>query len=88
MADAGKKTVSVSWLVPGKEPELIESFQSVLETLPASWRKTTAPAACGEARNRGGKRNPVRDRKRAYDYRRFLKRFTVTREEMELISTV
>lgn len=30
------------------------------------------------------KRNPVRDRKRAYDYRRFLKRFTITREEMEL----
>ena len=37
-----EKKSPVSWLVPEKETELIESFQPV-------W-KTTAPAACGEAR--------------------------------------
>ena len=35
--------------------------------------------------NRGGKKETLSGiEKRAYDYRRFLKRFTVTREEMEL----
>ncbi len=84
----------VSWLMPEKEKSLrfhgwcreksrnLSSLFNQSETCcPQVGGKTTAPAGLRRGRNRGGKRNPVRDRKRAYDYRRFLKRFTITREE-------
>ena len=68
-----------------KSRNLSSLFNQSGNVLPASWRKTTAPAACGEARTAVEKKETLSGiEKRAYDYRRFLKRFTVTREEMEL----
>ena len=86
MADAGKrKTVSGSWLVPGKEPELIESFQSVWKRASRKLAENYGTGGLRRGQNCGGKKETLSGiEKRAYDYRRFLKRFTVTREEMEL----
>ena len=84
-ADAGKEKQSpVSWLVPGKEPELIESFQSVWKRASRKLAENYGTGACGEARTVVEKKKPVRDRKKSVRLPRFLKRFTVTREEMEL----
>ena len=68
----------VSWLMPEKEKSLqfhglcrkkrrnlSSLFNQSGNVLPVSWRKTTAPAACGEARTAVEKRNSVRDRKKS-----------------------
>ena len=66
MADAGKRKQSpVSWLVPGKEPELIESFQSVWKRASRKLAENYGTGGLLRGQNRGGKkRNPVRDRKK------------------------
>ena len=75
----------VSWLMPGKEPELIESFQPVWKRAARKLAENYGTGGLRRGRNRGGKKETLSGiEKRAYDYRRFLKRFTVTREEMEL----
>ena len=57
MADAGKRrTVSGSWLVPGKEPELIESFQSVWKRASRKLEENYGTGACGEVRTAVGKK--------------------------------
>ena len=61
-----EKQSPVSWLVPGKEPELIESFQSVWKR---ASRKLAENYGTGGLRARPEpwwkKRNPVRDRKKS-----------------------
>ena len=80
-----EKQSPVSWLVPGKEPELIESFQSVWKRASRKLAENYGTGGLRRGQNRGGKKETLSGiEKRAYDYRRFLKRFTVTREEMEL----
>mgnify|MGYP004640852221 FL=1 len=80
-----EKQFPVSWLVPGKEPELIESFQPVWKRVARKLAENYGTGGLRRGRNRGGKKETLSGiEKRAYDYRRFLKRFTVTREEMEL----
>ena len=87
MVDAGKrKTVSGfhGWCRE-KNWNLSSLFNQSGNVLPASWRKTTAPAACGEARTVVEKKKPCPGSKKERTITdRFLKRFTVTREEMEL----
>ena len=80
-----EKKSPVSWMVPGKEPELIESFQPVWKRAARKLAENYGTGGLRRGRNRGGKKETLSGiEKRAYDYRRFLKRFTVTREEMEL----
>ena len=45
-----EKQSPVSWLVPGKEPELIESFQSVWKRASRKLAENYGTGACGEAR--------------------------------------
>ena len=80
-----EKQSPVSWLVPGKEPELIESFQPVWKRAARKLAENYGTGGLRRGQKRGGKKETLSEiEKRAYDYRRFLKRFTVTREEMEL----
>ena len=80
-----EKQFPVSWLVPGKEPELIESFQPVWKRAARKLAENYGTGGLRRGQNCGGKKETLSGiEKRAYDYRRFLKRFTVTREEMEL----
>ena len=80
-----EKQSPVSWLVPGKETELIESFQPVWKRAARKLAENYGTGGLRRGQNRGGKKETLSGiEKRAYDYRRFLKRFTVTREEMEL----
>ena len=80
-----EKQSPVSWLVPGKETGLIESFQPVWKRAARKLAENYGTGGLRRGRNRGGKKETLSGiEKRAYDYRRFLKRFTVTREEMEL----
>ena len=76
-----EKQSPVSWLVPGKEPELIESFQSVWKRASRKLAENYGTGGLRRGQNCGGKKETLSGiEKRAYDYRRFLKRFTVTRE--------
>lgn len=86
MADAGKEKQSpVSWLVPGKGTELIESFQPVWKRAARKLAENYGTGGLRRGQNRGGKKETLSEiEKRAYNYRSFLKQFTVTREEMEL----
>ena len=80
-----EKQSPVSWLVPGKEPELIESFQSVWKRASRKLAENYGTGGLRRGQNRGGKKETLSEiEKRAYNYRSFLKQFTVTREEMEL----
>lgn len=80
-----EKKSPVSWLVPEKETELIESFQPVWKRAARKLAENYGAGGLRRGQNRGGKKETLSGiEKRAYDYRRFLKRFTVTREEMEL----
>ena len=80
-----EKQSPVSWLVPGKGTELIESFQPVWKRAARKLAENYGTGGLRRGQNRGGKKETLSEiEKRAYDYRRFLKRFTVTREEMEL----
>lgn len=80
-----EKQSPVSWLVPGKEPELIESFQSVWERASRKLAENYGTGGLRRGQNCGGKKETLSGiEKRAYNYRSFLKQFTVTREEMEL----
>ena len=75
----------VSWLMPEKETELIESFQPVWKRAARKLAENYGTGGLRRGQNCGGKKETLSGiEKRAYDYRRFLKRFTVTREEMEL----
>lgn len=75
----------VSWLMPEKETELIESSQPVWKRAARKLAENYGTGGLRRGQNRGGKKETLSGiEKRAYDYRRFLKRFTVTREEMEL----
>ena len=80
-----EKQSPVSWLGPGKGTELIESFQPVWKRAARKLAENYGTGGLRRGRNRGGKKETLSGiEKRAYDYRRFLKRFTITREEMEL----
>ena len=71
-----KEQPPVSWLVPGKEPELIESFQSVWKRASRKLAENYGTGGLRRGQNRGGKKETLSGiEKRAYDYRRFLKRF-------------
>lgn len=75
----------VSWLMPLKEPEVTETFRSVWKRAARCLAENYGTGGLRRGQNRGGKTETLSEiEKRAYAYRRFLKRFTVTREEIEL----
>ena len=75
-----KEQPPVSWLMPEKEKQSPVSWlvpgkePELIESFQSVWKRASRKLA----------ETLSGIEKRAYDYRRFLKRFTVTREEMEL----
>lgn len=53
-----EKQSPVSWLVPGKEPELIESFQSVWKRASRKLAENYGTGGLLRGQNRGGKKKP------------------------------
>ena len=81
MADAGKrKTVSGFMAGGGKRAGTYRVFSISLETCFPQVGGKLRHRRLRRGQNRGGKKKPVRDRKKSVRLPRFLKRFTVTRE--------
>lgn len=81
----GKEQSPVSWLVPLKETKNSETFRAVWKRAARCLAENYGIGGMRRGQTRGGKKETLSEiEKRAYDYRCFLKQFTVTREEMEL----
>ena len=83
---AGKKRTAPGFMADAGKRKTVSGFMA------GAWKRASRKLAenygtggLRRGQNRGGKKETLSGiEKRAYDYRRFLKQFTVTREEMEL----
>lgn len=76
---------SVSWLSETIEVPCTVEFRRIWKKAARELQETYGTGGLRRGQNRGGKKETLTEiEKRAFDYRRFLKQFTVTREELEL----
>ncbi len=79
---------AIPWLLETAEPQRTDEFQRIWAKAARGIKELENLYGTGGPRrgqNRGGKKETLSEiEKRAFDYRRFLKQFTVTREELEL----
>ena len=77
----------IPWHLETAEPHRTDEFQRIWAKTAREIKELENLYGTGGPRrgqNRGGKKETLSEiEKRAYDYRRFLKQFTITREEME-----
>ena len=76
---------SISWLSETMEVPRMAELRKIWKKAAREMQETYGTGGLRRGQNRGGKKEMLTEiEKRAFDYRRFLKQFTVTREELDL----
>ena len=76
---------SIFWLLETMEVPRTAELRKIWEKAARKMQETYGTGGLHRGQNRGGKKETLTEiEKRAFDYRRFLKQFTVIREELEL----